>query len=588
MPNTGKSQSGRLVQQRADKLKAFISYSRKDAEFAERLFAALEARGIDAIIDRRDLPLIEEWQKELLGFIRGADAVIFVITPNSVGSQWCSWEISQVAGLNKRIAPVVAADLPPDLKPPEAVSKLNYVFFTGDNDFEGQIDQLAKALNTDMGWVKEHTRLGEAARRWDERKRTSALLLRGQDIAAAEKWVITRPREAPRPTELHGEYIHASRRGATSRARLAIVGAMVVALVSGGLAIWAHYQRMQAREQREVAQQNFGVAKEAADSLVGDLAGGLKDEVGVRTETVSKILGFADTAFKKLVGRGEDPDLLASQADMLLKFGETYSAQGDTAKERQSVERALEIMKPVVARDPAKQRWQSILATAHHRRGVVLDKEGIIDQAGLDYDAARAIRERLSAAKPDDADLAHALAETQMNIGERQIKLGNNSLGLDLLKKSLAEVQRFAAIDRRIPKWQDWFATASYKVGQALYEQGKYGEAVPLLEAGIAASQRAANTVQRSVTQEIEYSGALVSLGNIRINQGRKKDALSHFERSMEISLRLTASDTNNAERTSDLANAHFFVGEALSAQGKNSGALEAFKKALQHQETVD
>jgi hypothetical protein len=58
------------------KLRVFISYSRKDVAFPQRVFAALETRGIEPKIDTRDLPKLEDWRRELLGFIREADAVI--------------------------------------------------------------------------------------------------------------------------------------------------------------------------------------------------------------------------------------------------------------------------------------------------------------------------------------------------------------------------------------------------------------------------------------------------------------------------------------------------------------------------------
>ena len=60
-----------------NKLKVFISYSRKDLVFAERIVRALEARGLAPKIDTRDLPKLEDWRRELLGFIREADAVVF-------------------------------------------------------------------------------------------------------------------------------------------------------------------------------------------------------------------------------------------------------------------------------------------------------------------------------------------------------------------------------------------------------------------------------------------------------------------------------------------------------------------------------
>jgi hypothetical protein len=158
------------------KFKVFISYSRKDVAFAQRVVAALEARGMAPKIDTRDLLKLEDWRRELLGFIREADAVVFVVSANSISSPVCSWEIEQVAKLNKRLAPIVLERVSDD-RIPEAITKINYLFFDSGN-FDAQVDELARALQTDLGWLKEHTRLGELARHWDEHKRASGWMLR--------------------------------------------------------------------------------------------------------------------------------------------------------------------------------------------------------------------------------------------------------------------------------------------------------------------------------------------------------------------------------------------------------------------------
>ena len=43
------------------KAKVFTSYSRKDIAFADRLDAALKARGFEPLIDRTDIYAFEEW-----------------------------------------------------------------------------------------------------------------------------------------------------------------------------------------------------------------------------------------------------------------------------------------------------------------------------------------------------------------------------------------------------------------------------------------------------------------------------------------------------------------------------------------------
>ena len=152
------------------KLKVFVSYSRRDIAFADRLVEALKLRGFEVLIDRQDLPKLEDWERELLGFIRQADTVLLVVSPHSVGSKACAWEVEQVRTHAKRLAPVVIEDVAGASVPPE-IARINYLYFTDAALFEQRADELARALNTDVDWLKEHTRLGEMARRWIEHGR---------------------------------------------------------------------------------------------------------------------------------------------------------------------------------------------------------------------------------------------------------------------------------------------------------------------------------------------------------------------------------------------------------------------------------
>ena len=66
--------------------RVFISYSRKDAEKAERLRNALVASGFEAYLDKHDILPGEPWQERLTGLIEAADSVVFLPTPASVRS----------------------------------------------------------------------------------------------------------------------------------------------------------------------------------------------------------------------------------------------------------------------------------------------------------------------------------------------------------------------------------------------------------------------------------------------------------------------------------------------------------------------
>jgi|SRR4029077_11889606 TIR domain len=89
--------------------KVFISYSRKDMTFADRLEAELRARGFEPLIDREEIYAFEEWWKRIELLIARADTVVFVLSPDSVGSEIALKEVSFAASLNKRFAPVFSA-----------------------------------------------------------------------------------------------------------------------------------------------------------------------------------------------------------------------------------------------------------------------------------------------------------------------------------------------------------------------------------------------------------------------------------------------------------------------------------------------
>src|SRR5262249_6324409 len=152
-------------------------------------------------------PLLERWQEELRRLIRTSDVTVAVLTPSFLQSRWCEWEVEQVTLLRKRLAPVVAAAQPSDLHVPGAISCLNYVYFTPPHDFPTQVSKLVAALNTNIEWVKEHTRLGELALRWKERGKAPELLLCGNELEDADQWAVSRPLDAPALSEVQMELI---------------------------------------------------------------------------------------------------------------------------------------------------------------------------------------------------------------------------------------------------------------------------------------------------------------------------------------------------------------------------------------------
>src|SRR5262249_17770353 len=110
------------------KAKVFISYSRKDMAFADRLEAALDARGVEPLIDRSEIHAFEDWWKRIEALIVQADTVIFVLSPDAISSEIALKEVAFATSLNKRFAPIVCRRVA-DGVVPEALRRLNFIFF---------------------------------------------------------------------------------------------------------------------------------------------------------------------------------------------------------------------------------------------------------------------------------------------------------------------------------------------------------------------------------------------------------------------------------------------------------------------------
>ena len=270
----------------APKAKVFISYSRKDIEFANRLDATLKERGFEPLIDRTDIYAFEEWWKRVEDLIVRADTVVFVLSPDAVrpGSVALR-EVAFAASLNKRFAPIVFRQVE-DKDVPETLAKLNFIFFVDPARFERNADELAEALKTDIGWIRRHTEFGEQAQRWALAKSASGLLLRSPLLEEAERWVASRPENAPPPTEETRAFIAQSRQTATRRRNVltaSLAVGLVLALGLAGLAYWqrgvaveqeriAEHQRRSAEEQRAAAIEQRDKALLTQSRFLADLA----------------------------------------------------------------------------------------------------------------------------------------------------------------------------------------------------------------------------------------------------------------------------------------------------------------------------
>ncbi len=303
----------------------FISYSRKDKAFVQRLVEALNAQGRDVWVDWENIPLTAEWLEEIYKGIESANTFAFVISPDSVRSEVCNLELSHALEYRKRLVPIVRRELiePHDqaaLHP--SISSHNWVFFREEDNFETAFNKLTTALDTDLEHLHLHTRLLVRSVEWNERERDSNLVLRGNELREAVRWLENSGDKKPEPTELQREYIEASVKASAARRRalvlVGVYGFVVLALAAFAFlqAVNAEQRRRDAEDQRQIAELNAStaVAAQATSDMNARLAfnnaatAQAAEATAIFNEALAQNLALASNA-QQVLYRDNNPSL---------------------------------------------------------------------------------------------------------------------------------------------------------------------------------------------------------------------------------------------------------------------------------------
>lgn len=301
----------------------FISYSRRDKAFVQRLHQALMAYQFDVWVDWEDIPLTADWWQEIKAGIEAADNFLFVISPDSVASKVCGQEIDHAAENQKRLVPIMFRDGFNHDQVRPVIGKHNWLFFRETDNFDASVQALVNALNTDLEYVKFHTRLLVRAQEWEKKGRRNDYLLRGKDLEESTTWLEGASLKEPQPTDLQRAYIRQSRQAELMRQRqekrrLQIFAGVVSALAISAIAaaILAVMKRQEAIAQREIAyqQSKIAFAHQLAVEADQDVQGQILSLKDMRLEVKETILAFGLAALPPEVAErlaAENPRLIS-------------------------------------------------------------------------------------------------------------------------------------------------------------------------------------------------------------------------------------------------------------------------------------
>jgi len=134
-----KTDSG--LNEQETKRQVFISYSRKDINFARRLAGDLEKAGFDVWWDISDLKGGDDWVRNIPTAIEASQYFVVLLSPDSVQSEWVTKEYTYAIYKRLKIIPAMIRQC----NIPFALNTINYVSFTTD-DYETGLKNLLTPL----------------------------------------------------------------------------------------------------------------------------------------------------------------------------------------------------------------------------------------------------------------------------------------------------------------------------------------------------------------------------------------------------------------------------------------------------------
>src|SRR5713101_8018536 len=127
--------------QKRSRYTVFISHSSLDAWIARVMAEKIQSIGVDCWLDEKDLEGGDVIPDEIIRGIDACQEAIVLISPNSVNSQWVSFEIGGVRAQHKRVTPVLNNVKPQQMAPMQDTKGIDL------NKFEQFLAQLKRRIS---------------------------------------------------------------------------------------------------------------------------------------------------------------------------------------------------------------------------------------------------------------------------------------------------------------------------------------------------------------------------------------------------------------------------------------------------------
>jgi non-specific serine/threonine protein kinase/serine/threonine-protein kinase len=376
---------------------------------------------------------------------------------------------------------------------------------------------------------------------------------------------------------------------------LAAAGAVLIAILAGGLSTLAQSRR---------AERRFNEVRSLAHSFLFDVYDSVSMLPG-SLPTRRLLAGRAQQYLDSLAREATTDSALASElAESYLRLGDVrggpYAANlGDTAGALESYRTARALLEREAALHPGDTVIQERLRQVYMNLGRVMARESDTTAAIEVLDRAIATAEALHRRRPQNPAYIESLARAYAYLAEAQSAAAEKTKSEVALQEVLAtsrkalEIQE-AAGPQAGESWQISLSSKYFHIGYALYALGDrtgdvsyYRHALENQLKGDAINRAlAAAQPERAIRRE--FADGLSNVGRSRWKCcGDLTGAMRDYHQALEWFQIIAAADQQNLEARIDIANAWYSIGGILGEARRLPDALNASRKALAIYEDV-
>lgn len=191
----------------------FISYATEDRFIMEKISKTLMRYSFTIWTNKTDIKTGTEFQLEINKGIEQADNFVYLLSYDTLNSEYCHQELEYAFANNKRIITLLIENININLIPKQ-LRTLQFIDLTTPAEeelYHQSIDKLLKELYRDAPYYEQHKILLVKALKWQRQNCNPSILLRGYNLQHYKAWLkVAQQHQEHSPLPIQVQFVQAS------------------------------------------------------------------------------------------------------------------------------------------------------------------------------------------------------------------------------------------------------------------------------------------------------------------------------------------------------------------------------------------